>query len=341
MTDDAFEMHVPRKGSADVLRPLERRLPPPGQGEVRVAVEAAGVAYADIMMRQGVYAGQSLPVTPGYDFVGRVEAVGAGVTALATDQRVAGVTVSGSYATRRNVNAQWLAPAPEGVDAAKLVAAVLNGMTAWQMFHRIASPAPGEWVLVHGAAGGVGNLLLELARIAGVKAIGSASASKADVVRARGGEPVDYRGEDVAARARALSGGGVVAAFDHLGGKHFKKVSMAALRPGGVGVLYGAYDMTRDGKVNPLAIADLVFNASFSSLGLFGKGQGVVAYSAQPWRDGRPLAYQQDLAAVLKLVGSGVLSPLVGATFPLREAAQAQRALETRSVAGKIVLVTA
>jgi len=339
MTDDAIEMHVPRKGSADVLTPLQRRLPPP-PGEVRVAIEAAGVAYADIMMRQGVYAGQSPPVTPGYDFVGRIEAVGAGVTELAAGQRVAGVTVSGSYATRRNVNAQWLAPAPEGVDAAKLVAAVLNGVTAWQMFHRIASPAPGEWVLVHGAAGGVGNLLLELARIAGVKAIGAASASKAEVVRARGGEPVDYRAEDVAARARALSGGGVVTAFDHLGGKHFKKVSMAALRPGGVGVLYGAYDMTRDGKVNPLAIADLVMNASFSSLGLFGKGQGVVAYSAQPWRDGRPLAYQQDLAAVLKLVEDGVLSPLVGATFPLREAAQAHRALETRSVAGKIVLVT-
>ena len=341
MTDDALEMHAPRKGAASVLTPLERRLPPPGPGEARVAIEAAGVAYADIMVRQGVYTGQSPPVTPGYDFVGRVEAVGGGVTGLSIGQRVAGITVSGSYATRRNVDAQWLAPAPEGVDAAKLVAAVLNGVTAWQMLHRIANPVPGEWVLVHGAAGGVGSLLLDLARLAGVRAVGSASASKADVVRGYGAEPVDYRSEDVAAQARTLSGGGVVAAFDHLGGKHFKKVSMAALRPGGVGVLYGAYDMTRDGKVNPLAIADLVLNASFSSLGLFGKGQGVVTYSAQPWRDARPLAYQLDLAAVLKLVGDGALSPLVGATFPLREAAQAQRALESRSVAGKIVLLTA
>lgn len=341
MNDDAVEMHVPCKGSASVLTPLERRLPPPGPGEVRVAIEAAGVAYADIMMRQGVYSGQSLPVTPGYDLVGRVEGVGPGVTGLAAGQRVAGVTVSGSYATRRNVKAEWLAPAPEGVDAAKLVAAILNGVTAWQMFHRIAVPAPGEWVLVHGAAGGVGSLLLELAGLAGVRAVGSASANKADVVRSAGAEYVDYRGEDVAARARALSDGGVVAAFDHLGGKHFKKVSMAALRPGGVGVLYGAYDMTRDGKVSPLAIADLVLNASFSSLGLFGRGQGVVAYSCQPWRDARPLAYQQDLAAVLKLVGDGALSPLVGATYPLRDAAKAQRALETRSVAGKIVLLTA
>ncbi len=339
MIDDALEMHVPRKGPASIFMPVERRLPPPAPGEVRVAIEAAGVAYADIMMRQGMYSGQSLPVTPGYDFVGRVEVLGPGVLGLAAGQRVAGVTVSGSYATRRNVNAQWLAPAPEGVDAAKLVAAILNGVTAWQMFHRIASPAAGEWVLVHGAAGGVGTLLLDLAKLAGVKAVGTVSANKADVVRARGGAAIDYRREDVAARARALSGGGVVAAFDHVGGKHFKKVSMAALRPGGTGVLYGAYDMTRDGKVNPLAIADLLLNASFSSLGLFGKGQGVVAYSMQVWRDGRPLAYRQDLADVLKLVEDGALSPLVGATFPLREAAKAHRALETRSVTGKIVLV--
>jgi NADPH:quinone reductase-like Zn-dependent oxidoreductase len=80
MIDDALEMHVPHKGSADVFRARERRLAPPGPGEVRVAIEAAGVAYADIMMRQGMYSGQSLPVTPGYDFVGRVEALGAGVT---------------------------------------------------------------------------------------------------------------------------------------------------------------------------------------------------------------------------------------------------------------------
>jgi NADPH:quinone reductase-like Zn-dependent oxidoreductase len=339
MTDQALEMHIPRKGPASVLTAVERRLPPPAAGEVRVAIEAAGVAYADIMMRQGVYAGHKPPITPGYDFVGRVEALGPGVDGLAVGQRVAGITVFGSYATRRNVKAAWLAQAPEGVDAARLVAAVLNGVTAWQMLHRIASPAAGEWVLVHGAAGGVGGLLLDLARLADVRAIGTASRGKADAIRQRGGEPIDYAAEDVVARTRALSGSGVVAAFDHLGGKHFKTVSMKALRPGGVGVFYGAYDTTRGGKVNPLAVADLLLNARFSSLGLFAKGQGVVAYSSEPWRDGRPSAYQADLATVLKLVADGVLTPLVGATYPLRAADKAHRALETRSVAGKIVLV--
>jgi NADPH:quinone reductase-like Zn-dependent oxidoreductase len=340
MADEALEMHVPKKGPASVFTPTERRLPPPARGEARVLIEAAGVAYADIMMRQGMYSGQTLPVTPGYDFVGRVEALGPGISALAVGQRVAGVTVSGSYATRRNVNADWLAPAPEGVDATKLVAAILNGVTAWQMLHRIARPAAGEWVLVHGAAGGVGTLLLDLAQLAGVRVLGTVSADKAEVVRARGAIAIDYQKEDVATQARMLSGGGVVAAFDHVGGKHFKTVSMAALGPGGAGVLYGAYDMTRDGKVNPLAIADLLLNAGFSSLGLFGKGQTVAAYSMQAWRDGRPLAYREDLETVLKLVGDGALSPLVGATYSLREAAKAHRALEARAVTGKIVLVS-
>lgn len=339
MTDQALEMHIPRTGPASVLTPVERRLPPPAAGEVRVVIEAAGVAYADIMMRQGVYAGHKPPITPGYDFVGRVEALGPGVDSLAVGQRVAGITVFGSYATRRNVKAQWLAPAPEGVDAARLVAAVLNGVTAWQMLHRIASPAAGEWVLVHGAGGGVGGLLLDLAQLAGVRTIGTASRGKAEAIRQRGGEPINYAAEDIVARTRALSDGGVVAAFDHLGGKHFKTVSMKALRPGGVGVFYGAYDTTRGGKLNPLAVADLLLNARFSSLGLFAKGQGVVAYSSEPWRDGRPSAYQADLATVLKLVADGALTPLVGATYPLRAAGEAHRALETRSVTGKIVLV--
>ncbi|HEX7775097.1 MAG TPA: medium chain dehydrogenase/reductase family protein [Parvibaculum sp.] len=340
MTDDALEMHIPRKGPATVLKALERRLPPPAAGQVRVSIEAAGVAYADIMMRRGLYLGHPLPRTPGYDFVGRVESVGPGVADFTEGQRVAGVTVDGSYATRRNVDARWLAPAPEHADAAKLVSAILNGVTAWQMFHRIANPAAGEWVLVHGAAGGVGTILLDLAKLAGVRAIGTASKQKADAIRARGGEPVDYRREDVLARARTLSDGGVVAAFDHIGGKHFKKVSMSALRPGGVGIQYGAYDMTRDGKVHPLAIADLLLNSRLSLFKLFGKGQSASTYSIEIWRDARPFAYQQDLATVLKLVGDGTLSPLIGATYPLREAAKAQRALETRSVEGKIVLMT-
>ena len=218
--NDAEEGVLQRTGNAGVLKAREVVLPPPGPGEARVAIEAAGVAYADIVMRQGLYPGVKAPVTPGYDFVGRIEALGAGVEGLSVGQRVAALTVTGSYASRRNIEVKWLVAAPEGADARALVAAVLNGLTAWQMFHRLAVAGPGEWVLIHGAAGGVGNLLLEMARNAGVRAIGTASAGKKAVVEARGGVHLDYATGDVAAKAREFSGGGVVAAYDHIGGKH-------------------------------------------------------------------------------------------------------------------------
>lgn len=339
MTDAAFEMHMPRTGKATVLKGREVTLPPPGPGEARVRIEATGVAYADIVMRQGLYPGVKTPVTPGYDLVGRIEALGAGVEGFAVGQRVAALTVTGSYASRRNVEAKWLVPAPEQADARALVAAVLNGLTAWQMFHRIAVAAPGEWVLIHGAAGGVGNLLLEMARNAGVRTIGTASAGKKAVVEDRGGVHVDYAAGDVAAKVREIAGGGVVAAYDHIGGQHLKGVSIPALRQGGTAVLYGGYDATRGGKVNPGALVGMMLSNSLSAMGLFGESQGVVGYNVASWRNARTEVYRQDLAAVLAAVADGAIKPLIGATLPLAEAVQAHEKLEQAAVAGKIVLV--
>jgi NADPH:quinone reductase-like Zn-dependent oxidoreductase len=339
--DRAFEMHVQRAGPASSLRPREVTLAPPGPGEARVSIEAAGVAYADIVMRRGLYAGHAPPVTPGYDFIGRIEAFGEGVSGFQLGQRVAAVTVSGAYATRRNVDARWLVPAPDSVSPAALVAATLNGVTAFQMLHRIGNAAPGESVLVHGAAGGVGVLMLDLARNAGACAIGAMSAAKAEVVAARGATPLD-RAMPRRALHRAISaasGGGVAAAFDHVGGAHFRDISMPALRPGGVGVLYGGYDATRGGRVRPFAIASLIAGSgSYSAYNLFNTSRTVAGYSAPAWRDARRVAFRSDLARVLELVDLGIVTPLIGATFPLSEAAEAHRQLEARAVAGKIVL---
>jgi len=338
MTDIAQEMHMARTGPAKVLKAREVTLAAPSAGEVRVAIEAAGIAFADIVMRQGLYPGVKAPVTPGYDLIGRVEALGPGVEGLAVGDRVAGLTVTGSYASRRNVEARWLVPAPEGVAAETLVAGVLNGLTAWQMFHRIAVAQPGEWVLVHGAGGGVGSLLLELARRAGVRAIGTASAGKRGVVEARGGVHLDYRASDVAVAAREISSGGVVAAYDHIGGKHLKTVSIPALRSGGTAVLYGGYDATRGGKLRPGAVLDMLLNNGLSTLGLFSASQGVVGYNVTSWRDARPAAFRQDLKTVMDLIGSGELDPMVARVLPLSEAAEGQRLLEGATLAGKIVL---
>lgn len=339
MSDTAIEMHAAKTGAATVLTQREVRLPPPGPGELRVAIEAAGVAYADIVMRRGVYPEHRPPVTPGYDFVGRVEAIGPGVSDFHIGQRVAAVTVTGSYATRRNVPAAWVVPAPEGADATHLVAAVLNGQTAWQMLHRLGQCSDGDWVLVHGAAGGVGNILLDLARLAGLRAIGTASRGKHAAISAAGAVPVDYQAEDVAARARAISGDGVQAGFDHVGGRHFTKVTMASLRKTGVGVLYGGYNATRGGRINPLAIADLMMGARVAAMTLFGSSQTVAGYASPIWRDSRPALYRADLAGILALIGDGHFSPAVGEVFPLAQAAAAQQLLETRGTSGKIVLV--
>ncbi len=338
MTISAFEMHMARTGGVEVLQGRCVVLNPPGPGEARVAIEAAGVAFADIVMRTGLYPGVKAPVTPGYDLVGRIEALGPGVEGLAVGQRVAALTVTGSYADRRNVQIRHLVAAPEGVAAEALVAGVLNGLTAWQMFHHVASAQAGEWVLVHGAAGGVGGLLLDLARLAGVRAIGTASAGKRAVVEAKGGVYVDYRREPVAERARAISGGGVVAAFDHVGGPHLKTASIAALRDGGTAVLYGGYDATKGGKMRPAAMIRMLMADRLSALKLFTASQGVVGYNVTSWRDARPDAYRQDLAAVMALIGAGRLNPQIGATFPLAEAAKAQDLLQSAGVAGKIVL---
>ncbi|UAL12013.1 medium chain dehydrogenase/reductase family protein [Caulobacter segnis] len=338
MSTTAFEMHMARTGGAEVLKGREVSLPPPGPGEARVAIEAAGVAFADIVMRTGFYPGVKAPATPGYDFVGRIEALGPGVEGFAVGQRVAALTVTGSYATRRNIEARFLVAAPEDAPAEVLVAGVLNGLTAWQMFHRVAGSVAGEWVLVHGAAGGVGGLLLELARLAGVKAIGTASAGKRAEVEAKGGVHVDYRAEPVAERAIALSGGGVVAAFDHVGGPHLKKASLAALRAGGTAVLYGGYDATRGGKARPDAMLKMLLADRLSALGLFSGSRGVVGYNVTSWRDARPEAYRQDLTKVLGLIGEGVIQPRVAKVLPLSEAGEAQALLQSAKLAGKIVL---
>ncbi|PZR31148.1 zinc-binding dehydrogenase [Caulobacter segnis] len=338
MSATAFEMHMARTGGVEVLQARQVTLPPPGPGQARVAIEAAGVAFADIVMRTGLYPGVKAPVTPGYDFVGRIEALGAGVESLHVGQRVAALTVTGSYATRRNIDARWLVAAPEAAPAEALVAGVLNGLTAWQMFHRVAGAVAGEWVLVHGAAGGVGGLLLDLARRAGVRAIGTASAGKKAEVEAKGGVHVDYRTEPVAARAVALSGGGVVAAFDHVGGPHLKTASIAALRPGGTAVLYGGYDATKGGKARPAAMLKMLAADRLSALKLFSQSQGVVGYNVTSWRDARPEAYRQDLAQVLALIGEGAIQPTIAKVLPLREAGEAQALLQSAKLAGKIVL---
>src|ERR687894_178240 len=234
------EIVMPREGGPEVLRVGRRELAAPGPGQAVARVEAAGVSFAEVQMLKGRYFGQpKFPFVPGYDLVGRVEEVGEDVDEGMVGTRVAALTQTGAWADRVTLPASKLAPVPDALDPADAVAAVTNGVTAWQMLHRAASVRPGHTVLVHGASGGVGTLLVQLARLAGAEVIGTASASKHEHVRSLGAIPLDYRSEDVPRRVREISSGGVDAVFDHVGGPGLVD-SWRTLRRGGTLVAYGS-----------------------------------------------------------------------------------------------------
>ena len=302
-------------------------------------MEAAGVAFADIMVREGRYPGVAVPIVPGYDVVGRVVETGDGADAFAPGDRVGALTVTGSYARHRVVRAADAVPLPDG-DAAELASLILNGVTAWQMLHRCVVLEEGDTALVHGAAGGVGTMLLQLCAAAGITAIGTASAGKRDEVERWGGRFVDYQSEDFVAAARAATAGpGVDAVFDHVGGAHVAR-SYRALRPGGVVVSYGAMDVATDGRVKLAKAAKLMAGQPrFAPLTLMSDNKGVVGYTITGRRDSRPDRFAADLARLVALHAEGTLQPQVACRLPLSHAAEAHRMLGERRVTGKIVLV--
>jgi NADPH2:quinone reductase len=188
-------------GSPSVLKPIQEDLPQPGAGEVGIKILATGVAFADVLMRYGLYPNTPpLPFTPGYDVVGVIEKLGDGVSGFTVGQTVAALTKWGGYSQFINLPVSELTSVPAGLDPAEAVSLVLNYVTAWQMLHRLAQLQPGQSVLIHGAAGGVGTAALELGRLAGLVTYGTASRAKHDLVIGLGGKPIDYKNEDFVSR---------------------------------------------------------------------------------------------------------------------------------------------
>ncbi len=324
------EVVMPRQGGPEVLETHRRDLPAPGPGQVTVRVEAAGVSFAEVQMLKGRYFGQpKFPFVPGYDLVGRVEAVGEGVDGGLLGERAAALTQTGAWAERVSLDAKDTTPVPEGLDPADAVAAVTNGVTAWQMLHRAARVRPGQTVLVHGASGGVGTLL---AQLAGARVIGTASARKHEYVRSLGAEPVDYKNDDVPSRVREISPGGVDAVFDHVGGPGLV-ISYRMLRKGGTLVTYGSAS-TLSGTGHwikpylPIFARVLLWNATPD-------GRRATFYYVKRW----PKLFREDLAQVLSLLADGRIEARVESRLPLEEAAAALGLLASGKATGKIVLV--
>ncbi|MDI5973293.1 medium chain dehydrogenase/reductase family protein [Streptomyces sp. SL13] len=339
--DQLSEVVLPGIVEPDALRLSRRAVPTPGPNQVLVRVEATGVSFAELAMRRGRYYDQpSFPFVPGYDLVGVVAGLGAGVDPALTGRRVAALTKIGGWTTHALVDAADLVAVPDGVDPVAAETVVVNGITAWQMLHRKARIRRGHTILVHGANGGVGSTLAQLASAAGVRVIGTASARHHDVLRALGIDPVDYRTEDVPARVRELAPDGVDAVFDNVGGQNLTD-AWHLLRRGGTLVSYGAAS-TLDGSGSAfLPMIKILARMWWWNAAPNGRH----AYLYNLWA-GRKLTRRSftarlrtDLTAVYELVASGRLVPQVAATLPLSRTAEAMKLAESRTAVGKVVLI--
>jgi NADPH:quinone reductase-like Zn-dependent oxidoreductase len=325
---------MPREGGPEVLEVVRRGdVRDPRPGEAMVWVEATGVSFAEVQMLRGRYFSQpKFPFVPGYDLVGRVEKVGERVDGRLVGRRVAALTQTGAWADRVALDAAELAELPVGLAPADAVAVVTNGVTARQMIHRAARVLPGQTVVVHGASGGVGTLLVQLARLAGATVIGTASASKHEGVLALGATPIDYRAEDVPARVREISPGGVDAVFDHVGGSGLVG-SWRMLGKGGTLVSYGSASSLGDGGHRlrpylPIFGRIMLWNA-------MPNGKKATFYYVKRW----PRLFQRDLATVLALLSEGKIEARVAEQMPLNRAAEALGLLASGKASGKVVLL--
>jgi synaptic vesicle membrane protein VAT-1 len=331
-----MEIMLTGAGGPEMLRVTDGDGRAPGKGEVRVRVEASGVSFAEVQMLRRRYPGQpKFPFVPGYDLVGVVTEVGPAVSGVQVSDRVAAMTRTGAWRTHVVVPAAHVVPVPASLDPGLAAAVVMNGVTAWQMVHDVARVRAGQTVLVHGAAGGVGTLLVRLAVRAGARVLGTASAAKHDMVRSLGATPIDYRSGSVPAAVRELAPSGVDAVFDHVGGRSLQD-SYELLADRGILISYGSASTLRDeGHWLTPYFGTLRRFAGWQLARVLGRGRGrrVTFYYVR-----RGPRFAAALTEVFALVERGELNPPIAQRLPLEQAADALRLLVDGKASGKIVL---
>ncbi len=327
---------ISRRGESEVLQVVEEELVEPGTGEVRVKILATGVAFADVAARKGMYpTAPPIPFSPGYDIVGVVDKTGVGVSSVSEGKTVAALSPHfGGYAEFAYVPENLLVSMPDGLDPAETVSLVLNYLTAHRMLHRSAQVKNGERILVHGAAGGVGTALLQLGKEAGLEMYGTASRRKHELVSGLGATPIDYRSEDFVERILSLTGDGVDAVFDGIGGANLSR-SHSTLRRGGRLVSYGFVGSVKGSRIEvPLSFARLFLYK------LIPDGKKALFFGDTPRFVEKDNAwYRETLRALLDLLAEGRIKPVVGERIPLVEARRAHELMEDAAVSGKIVLI--
>jgi NADPH2:quinone reductase len=323
----AKAIRIHETGGPEVLRLEDVPVGDPAAGQARVRHTAIGVNFIDTYHRSGLYK-LPLPTGIGVEAVGVVESVGPDVTLVRPGDRVAYAAsgAPGAYAEARLLAADRLVQIPPGVSDAAAAASFLKGMTVWMLVHRVHAVRPGEQVLFHAAAGGVGVLALQWLKAIGARVMATVgSDEKAALARSLGAEAVVvYTREDFARRARDWTGGeGVPVVYDSVGKTTFER-SLDSLRPAGLMVSYG----NASGAVPPFEIAQLAAKGS-----LFLTRPTLFTYVA------RREALEEGARALFEMIGSGKVKVQPPRTYPLAEAARAHRDLQGRVTTGSLVLV--
>ena len=320
-------IRIHHTGGPDVLTYEDTDLPAPAEGEVRIRHDAIGVNFIDTYHRSGLYPLPSLPATLGLEAAGVVTEVGAGVTVFKPGDRVAYASAPvGAYAEERNMPANRVIPLPDGISTHDAAGMMLRGLTAQFLLRRTYRVEPGDYVLVHAAAGGVGQLLCQWASALGATVIGTAgSEEKAGIARAHGAQHVIlYAEESVPARVRDITDGqGVVVVYDGVGKATFID-SLDSLAPLGMMVSFG----NASGPLEPFDPAELAKRGS-----LFFTRPSLLHYTAND------IDLVEGAAELFDMVLKSKVMISIGQEYPLAAAAEAHRALEGRKTTGSTILI--
>ena len=308
-------------GEPEVLQVKEEELKQPAPGEVLVRVHAAGVARADCGRRKYDWANQSPPFSLGYDFAGKIEALGAGITSFEIGQTVAGINENlDSYSEYVLVRPEWMVLIPENTDFAQAACLGLNYLVAFQCLHQTAKVNAGEKILILGASGGVGTALIELGKLAGLEVYGTAATAKVDQIRALGAIPIDYQKENLSERIKDIS---FDAVFDGIFDTYLEP-AYNRLRAKGIYVIFGFTAHPKEYEVLTERVKN--WNATHTD-----DKNMVNFHILEP--------YVEDLSKLAGYLATGKLNPVVHECIPMTEAVRAHQLLESGAVTGKIVLM--
>jgi NADPH:quinone reductase-like Zn-dependent oxidoreductase len=337
---------IPRHGGPEVLGVQERRDPQVAPGEVRIEVRAAGINFADLLARTGMYPdAPKPPMVLGYEVAGVVETVGDAVEDIAPGDRVMAATRFGGQAELATAGAASVFPLPEDISFEQGAAFPVNYATAHAGVVMMGGIRQGDRILIHAAGGGVGTAATQIARSRGAEIFGTASAGKHDAIRAQGVDhPIDYRNEDFETVVDRLTGGtGIDIAFDAIGPSSFRR-DYRLLRPGGRLICYGLSEVqTGEVRSIPAALKSLAAMTTstmpwWKSMAIMNENKGVFGLNMLHWWD-QEGDMSRAVAPLRADLEGGALTPVVAESFPFDRAADAHRFIHERRNVGKVVLV--